>query len=159
MVLAQPLCQLEIFQPCAVLLCKVWGGANIHSHLVGRQQGAGAPRVLTVEHVDMALHSQPFSWAFPMRHGREMQVHTVHPHQGQRARKKDKAKTNKTAPPRNVSSLDALALAFQLAFASCSSRCQEWLHPVAILAVGGLYFITFAHSPPESITWEHPVAS
>lgn len=38
------------------------------------------------------------------------------PHQGQPARKKDKTKTSETAPPRSVSSLDSLALAFLLAF-------------------------------------------
>lgn len=51
-----------------------------------------------------------FLLGLPTRHGRDVQVHTVHPHQGQRARKKDNAKTNKTAPPRNVSSLMHLPL-------------------------------------------------
>lgn len=147
----QPLCKLEAIQPGAAVLCTVWEGpTSTHTF-----RGASCEQVLPESDCrahGMALHTQPFSRAFPTRHGRDVRMHTAHPHQGQAARKKDKAKTSKTAPPRKVSSLDSLALAFLLASAPCSSRCQEWPHPVVILVVRGLYFITFAQSPPKSIT-------
>lgn len=66
---------------------------------------------LTVEHMAPPYMPSLSPGPSPTRPRRDVSVHTTHQHQGQPARKKDKAKTSKTAPPRKLSSLDSLALA------------------------------------------------